>query len=61
MGSITDFGLPALERCFDGIELKESPGPNDVTVTYHSYRGLVAYFVQTEHRLMLPKPTLVNV
>lgn len=49
MASITDFGLPALQRCFDGLELHEHSGPDDVTVNYHSYRGLLAYFVQTEH------------
>lgn len=49
MASITDFGLSSLWRCFEGLELQEQPGPDDVTVTYHSYRGLLAYFVQTEH------------
>ena len=55
MGSITDFGLPALQRCFDGLDLHEHPAPDDVTVTYHSYRGLLAYFVQTEHCLHAPE------
>ena len=55
MASITDFGLSALQRCFDGLHLHEHQAPGDVTITYHSYRGLLAYFVQTEHFLHAPE------
>jgi hypothetical protein len=49
------FLLGPLNRCFRGIQLHESPDPGDVSFVYHTYRGLLIWFTQTEHRVIAPR------
>jgi hypothetical protein len=48
------FGQKALHRRFEGLRLHSQPEPGDVYVVYHTYRGVLVYFVQTEHRVLAP-------
>jgi hypothetical protein len=47
--------LGPLGRCFRDIQLHELPAPGDVTFVYHTYRGLLIWFTQTEHRVIAPR------
>lgn len=44
----------ALVRCYRGLSLHDIPGTGDVVLTYHTYHGLVAWFTQTTHQVVLP-------
>ena|SRR5579859_6419313 len=50
-GGIRNFGGRALRRCFDGVSLHQRPEPGDVSVVYHTYRGLLVWVLQDEHRI----------
>lgn len=53
-GGMQRFALRPLERCFAGLKLHETPQPGDVSCVYHSYRGFLLWFVQTEHHIHAP-------
>ena len=53
-GGLRTFALRPLRRCFDGIRLRESPGAGDVRLVYHTYRGLLFWVTQDEHRVVAP-------
>lgn len=53
-GGMQKFALRPLERCFVGLDLHDSPRPGDVSCVYHSYRGFLLWFVQTEHQIHAP-------
>jgi hypothetical protein len=53
-GGLYSFARRPLERCFEGIRLHAMPEPGDVTFVYHTYRGLLLWFTQTEHRVVAP-------
>lgn len=53
-GGMQSFALRPLERCFGGLKLHETPQPGDVSCVYHSYRGFLLWFVQTEHHIHAP-------
>jgi hypothetical protein len=53
-GGLYTFALRPLRRCFEGIELHETPAEGDVSFVYHTYRGLLFWFTQTEHRVVAP-------
>ncbi len=44
-------GLVPLQRCFEGLELRETVQPGDVTFVYHTYRGVLVCTVQEEHQI----------
>ncbi|MEW4451677.1 hypothetical protein AB1L30_03230 [Bremerella sp. JC817] len=48
---IDNIGLGTLRKCFQGIDLHESPQPGDVTFTYHTYRGILVWSIQEEHTI----------
>jgi hypothetical protein len=54
-GGARKFALRPLERCFQGIRLKQSASAGDVAFVYHTYRGLLFWFTQTEHRVVAPR------
>ena len=39
-GGMQKFALQPLQRCFNGINTRDHPAPDDVTFSYHTYRGL---------------------
>lgn len=39
-----------LFRRYEGLAIRTQPEAGDVAVTYHTYRGLLVWFVQDEHR-----------
>lgn len=47
-GGIMNYGLRPLQHCFDGITLRTSPQKGDVSLTYHTYRGVLAWATQEE-------------
>ncbi len=51
---IDNIGLRALQRCYHDIELHETPQDGDVTFTYHTYRGILAWATQDEHHICAP-------
>lgn len=53
-GGLYSFARRPLERCFEGIELHDEPKPGDVAFVYHTYRGLLLWATQTEHRIIAP-------
>lgn len=54
-GGLRTFALGPLRRCYEGIEVHESPQPGDVVFVYHTYRGLLLWFTQDEHRVAAPR------
>jgi hypothetical protein len=55
LGGHRKFLFKTLGRCFDGIELHEFAVPGDVSFIYHTYRGLLIWFTQMEHRIVAPR------
>lgn len=53
-GGLRTFALRPLRRCYDNIETHESPSPGDAVFVYHTYRGLLFWFTQDEHRIAAP-------
>src|SRR5437868_63396 len=53
-GGLKTFGLGALQRCFRDVRLHDRPQPGDVCFRYHTYRGFLLWFVQTEHVVVAP-------
>jgi hypothetical protein len=53
-GGMQTFALNPLRHCFNGIRLHEAPEPGDVRVVYHTYRGLLMWVDQEEHRVLAP-------
>lgn len=53
-GGLRSFALKPLQRRFEGIELHSVAQDGDVTFVYHTYRGFLLWFVQTEHRVIAP-------
>lgn len=53
-GGLKTFGFGALERCFRDVRLHDRPQPGDVCFRYHTYRGFLLWFVQTEHVVVAP-------
>ncbi|PQO28185.1 hypothetical protein [Blastopirellula marina] len=51
---IDNIGLGTLKKCYRGIELHETPQEGDVTFTYHTYRGILVWSTQNEHRICAP-------
>ncbi|MEI8019780.1 MAG: hypothetical protein WCH39_16365 [Schlesneria sp.] len=49
-GGLRTFALKPLNRCFNGIQFRESPVSGDVECVYHTYRGLLIWVTQEEHR-----------
>ena len=49
-GGLRTFALRPLKRCFAGIQVRESPELGDVECVYHTYRGLLLWVTQDEHR-----------
>lgn len=52
-GGLRTFALKPLQRCFDGIHLKDFAGTGDVQLVYHTYRGLLLWATQDEHRVIV--------
>lgn len=48
-GGLRTFALRPLQRCFEGIRLKQVAEGADVQVVYHTYRGFLLWFTQDEH------------
>jgi hypothetical protein len=48
------FALQPLRRCYDGIRLRKTPGPGDVSFVYHTYRGLLLWAMEDEHQVIAP-------
>ena len=44
----------SLRRKYAGLQIHEVPVAGDVTLTYHTYHGLIAWFTQTPHYVSLP-------
>ncbi|PQO47885.1 hypothetical protein [Blastopirellula marina] len=60
---IDNIGLGTLKKCFRGIDVHETPQAGDVTFTYHTYRGVIVWFIQEEHVIIAPPDdalTLLN-
>jgi preprotein translocase subunit YajC len=53
-GGLYSFALRPLQRRFEGIELHEELKPGDVYFVYHTYRGLLLWCTQSEHRVIAP-------
>lgn len=53
-GGVSGVGLGPLRRRFEGIRLHKSAEPGDVTFTYHTYRGILLWVIQAEHRVIAP-------
>ena len=53
-GGLRTFALRPLRRCYDGIRLREVAGAGDVRFVYHTYRGLLLWVTQDEHRVAAP-------
>ena len=53
-GGLRTFALGPLRRCYEGIEIHDAPRPGDVVFLYHTYRGLLLWFTQDEHRVAAP-------
>lgn len=44
----------SLRRQYFGLAIHGVPERGDVRITYHTYHGFIAWFTQTEHRVVLP-------
>jgi hypothetical protein len=53
-GGLRTFALRPLARQFEDIVLHDPPEPGDVSFTYHTYRGLLLWVTQEEHRVSAP-------
>lgn len=53
-GGLRSFALRPLRRRFAGLRLHETPEPGDVLLVYHTYRGLLLWVTQDEHRVFAP-------
>lgn len=53
-GGLRSFALKPLQRRFEGIEQHSIAQDSDVSFVYHTYRGFLLWFVQTEHRVIAP-------
>lgn len=53
-GGSEKFALKPLMRCFEGLDIAESPRTGDVTFTYHTYRGLLVWYTQDEFVVSAP-------
>ena len=53
-GGLKKFALRPLLRRFEGIDLHDSPQRGDVCFVYHTYRGFLLWFTQSEHRVCAP-------
>ncbi len=53
-GGLRRFAKQPLEKCFEGIELHNETKPGDVMFVYHTYRGIIVWVTQTEHRVIAP-------
>lgn len=54
-GGLYSFARKPLERCFEGIDLHDTRMAGDVSFVYHTYRGLLLWFTQTEHHVIAPQ------
>lgn len=54
MGGLHAFARKPLERCFSGIEWRVVPELGDVKFEYHTYRGFLLWWTQTEHQVAAP-------
>lgn len=52
--SFERFALRSLERKYTGLQVHETPAAGDVTLTYHTYHGFIAWFTQTPHHVSMP-------
>jgi len=43
----------SLERSYADLELRATPEPGDVILTYYTYHGLLVWFTQTPHQVVL--------
>ncbi|MCA9135561.1 MAG: hypothetical protein KDB00_02350 [Planctomycetales bacterium] len=50
-GGMAKFALGPLNRCYDGTERHLRRQPEDVSFTYHTYRGLLIWVTQDEHKV----------
>ena len=48
------FARRSLERTYFDLAIHPDPMPDDVTLTYHTYHGFIAWFTQTRHQVALP-------
>ncbi|MFN0198114.1 MAG: hypothetical protein ACKVT0_15310 [Planctomycetaceae bacterium] len=53
-GGLRTFALRPMRRCYDGIETHDTPLRGDAVFVYHTYRGLLLWFTQDEHRVAAP-------
>ena len=53
-GGLRTFALRPLQRCYEGIKAHDRPQQGDVVFVYHTYRGLLVWFTQDEHRVYAP-------
>jgi len=53
-GGAERFCRKPLMRRYNGLEIHDSPDSNDVSFTYHTYRGFLLWFVQDEHSINAP-------
>jgi hypothetical protein len=53
-GGLRKVGARALSRCFEGLTFHDRLEAGDVALVYHTYRGLLIWGVQTEHRIYAP-------
>ena len=53
-GGLRRFARRPLDRCYDGIGLHDQLKPGDVSFVYHTYRGMLLWVTQDEHRVIAP-------
>lgn len=53
-GGIRRFALKPLQRCFEGLNLHNSPRSDDVSFIYYTYRGFIFWISQDEHCIYAP-------
>jgi hypothetical protein len=51
-GGLRTSALKPLRRRYDGIRLREVREAGDVLLVYHTYRGLLLWVTQDEHRVL---------
>lgn len=51
-GGRENFARKPLDMCYRGIEIKQAAGPGDVYFVYHTYRGLLFWATEDEHRVI---------
>lgn len=44
----------SLNSRFDGLDVHPVPAAGDVTITYHTYHGVLTWFTQVPHQVSLP-------